>query len=30
LIVARVMLRHAVDRSEAEALATSVTCGGAD
>lgn len=30
LIVARVMLRHAVDRGEAEALATGVTCGGAD
>lgn len=30
LIVARVMLRHAVDRSEAETLATSVACGPAD
>lgn len=30
LIVARVMLRRAVDRSEAEALATSVACGAAD
>ena len=30
LIVARVMLRRAVDRGEAEALATSVACTSAD